>query len=177
MEIGSLTFDLALDTPSRLAPPVLDAVKSASLKDVYAASIDDKLADTAAFCEYYGVGLDISANCVVVQAKRGDKTWYAACMILATDRIDINNIVRRHLDARKVSFAAMDEATQLTNMEYGGITPIGLPEAWPLLVDTAVAHSGYVIIGSGLRSSKLAVKGSLLANLPTANVLDLAKAS
>jgi prolyl-tRNA editing enzyme YbaK/EbsC (Cys-tRNA(Pro) deacylase) len=177
MEIGSLAFDPALSVTGRLAPPVTEALRGLSTDKVFAASIDDNFADTAAFCEHYGIGLDISANCVVVEARRGDRTWYAACMILATDRADVNGVVRRHLDARKISFAPMDTATRLTQMECGGITPIGLPKDWPLLVDTGVAESDYVIIGSGLRSSKLAVPGSLLASLPAAAVLNLAKAS
>ena len=60
------------------------------------------LADTAAFCEHYDVGLDVSANCVVVEAKRADRVWHAACMVLATTRADVNGIVRKHVDARKI---------------------------------------------------------------------------
>ena len=173
MEIGSLHFDPAVNVSKLLAPPVLAALHESD--GVFAAAIDGNFADTAAFCEHYGVRQDISANCVVVEAKRGDRTWYAACMILATDRVDINNIVRRHLDARKVSFASMELATSLTKMEYGGITPIGLPPDWPLLVDSKVANTDHVIIGSGLRTSKLALRGSFLTSLPGAKVLDLAK--
>lgn len=142
--------------------------------DVFVAEIDPDLADTAAFCEHYGISLGESANCVIVQAKRGDKVWYAACMILATDRIDVNNVVRRTLDARKISFAPMDTAVSLSGMEYGGITPIGLPEDWPILVDTSVAKGAKLIVGSGLRGSKLLASGQILANLPNAQVLPIA---
>ena len=102
------------------------------------AEIDPELADTAAFCERYGVGLDVSANCVVVAGRRGGETRFAACVVLATTRADVNGVVRRRLDARKASFAAMDLAVAETGMEYGGITPIGLPAGWPLLVDARV---------------------------------------
>ncbi|GAA2213173.1 YbaK/EbsC family protein [Nonomuraea monospora] len=155
-----------------LADPVARAVPD--LEGVEVAGIDPDLADTAAFCEKYGVTLDESANCVVVAAKRGGETRYAACMVLATMRVDVNGVVRRHLDARKASFAPMAEAVELTGMEYGGITPLGLPEEWPILVDTHVAEHPKVVIGSGVRRSKLAVSGATLAGLKRAEVLSLA---
>ena len=101
------------------------------------APIDPDLADTAAFCAAYEVPLDASANCVVVAGRRGDVSTMAACMVLATDRADVNKTVRKHLDVRKISFASMDDAVAQTGMEYGGITPIGLPDGWPILVDEA----------------------------------------
>jgi prolyl-tRNA editing enzyme YbaK/EbsC (Cys-tRNA(Pro) deacylase) len=138
---------------------------------IQVAEIDPDLADTAAFCERYGVRLDESANCVVVSVRRGEQSRLAACVILASTRADVNGLVRRHLGARKATFASMDTAVAETGMEYGGITPIGLPAGWPLLVDAAVAGSPWVVIGSGLRRSKLSLAGGLLAALPTAEVL------
>jgi prolyl-tRNA editing enzyme YbaK/EbsC (Cys-tRNA(Pro) deacylase) len=93
-------------------------------------------------------------------------------MIAATTRADVNGLVRRHLDARKASFAKVDDVTAATGMEYGGITPIGLPMAWPVLVDAKVAKTDSVIIGSGIRGSKLRLPGRLLAELPNAQVLE-----
>ena len=95
-------------------------------------------------------------------------------MVLATMRADVNGVVRRHLDARKASFAPMAQAVELTGMEYGGITPVGLPDDWPILVDTAVAEHPEVIIGSGVRRSKLALSGAALASLKSAYVMSLA---
>ena len=132
---------------------------------------DDTAADTAAFCERYGVSPTESANCVVIAARRGGETSYAACMVAATTRADVNGLVRRHLDARKASFAPVEAVTAATGMEYGGITPVGLPEDWPVLVDEAVAKIGSVVIGSGIRGSKLRLPGRLLAALPGAQVL------
>ncbi|MEV1241588.1 YbaK/EbsC family protein [Nonomuraea sp. NPDC052129] len=162
----------ATDRTDLLAEPVALAVQG--LAGVEVAEIDPELADTAAFCERYGVTLDESANCVVVAAKRGGETRYAACMVLATMRVDVNGVVRRHLDARKASFAPMAEAVELTGMEYGGITPLGLPADWPILVDTKVAEHDRVVIGSGVRRSKLAVSGAALAGLKGAEILPLA---
>src|SRR3954449_4776352 len=162
----------ALDRPDLLAPPVAAALASwPRAADVQVAPIDPDLADTAAFCAAYDVGLDVSANCVVVAGKRGGDVRYAACMVLATTRADVNGVVRRHLEARKASFASMDDAVRLTGMEYGGITPIGLPAEWPVLVDAAVAAAGRVIVGSGIRGSKLELPGAALAELPGALVL------
>lgn len=156
-----------------LAPPVARAITALGLADVRVAEIDPGLADTAAFCERYGVDLEASANCVVVSGTRGEQRRLAACVVLATTRVDVNGVVRRRLDARKASFAPMDEAVAATGMEVGGITPIGLPEGWPLLVDEAVAASGDVVVGSGVRRSKLVVPGELLAALPGAEVVAL----
>ncbi|MER6947007.1 YbaK/EbsC family protein [Nonomuraea sp. NPDC005983] len=162
----------ATERADLLAEPVARAVEG--IGDVVVAEIDPELADTAAFCERYGVTLDESANCVVVAAKRGGETRYAACMVLATMRVDVNGVVRKHLDARKASFAPMAEAVELTAMEYGGITPLGLPDDWPILVDVNVAEHPRVVIGSGVRRSKLAVSGATLAGLKSAEVLSLA---
>ena len=140
--------------------------------DVQGAEIDPDLADTAAFCERYDIALGESANCVVIAGRRGELTTYAACMVLATTRADVNGVVRKLLGARKASFAPMDDAVGLTGMEYGGITPIGLPGTWPILVDAAVAEADWVVIGSGLRRSKLSLPGSALAELPNAQVVD-----
>ncbi len=112
-----------------------------------------------------------SANCVVVTGKRGGEVKFAACMVLATDRADVNGAVRRLLDVRKASFAPMAEAVELTGMEYGGITPIGLPAGWPVLVSAEVAAAGPVVSGSGLRRSKLRIDGALLGTLPGAEVV------
>jgi prolyl-tRNA editing enzyme YbaK/EbsC (Cys-tRNA(Pro) deacylase) len=175
MAIGTLDWVSALERPDLLAEPVARAtagLEGAGL--VEAAEIDPALADTAAFCERYGVRMDESANCVIVAAKRAGEVRHAACMVLATTRADVNGVVRRHLDARKISFAAQEDAVGLTGMEYGGITPLGLPDDWPVLVDEAVAVHPGVVIGSGLRRSKLALPGAVLAGLKAAQVIRLA---
>ena len=109
---------------------------------------------------------------MVVAGKREGEIRYAACMVLATTRADVNGVVRRRLDVRKASFAPMDEAVELTGMEYGGITPIGLPAGWPILVDAAVAAAAAVVIGSGIRGSKIALSGRALTALPGAVVVE-----
>ena len=149
-----------------------DAGGLGGLGGVEVAAIDPDLADTAAFCKHYGVRLEESANCVVIAAKRGGETMFAACLVTAVTRADVNGVVRRRLGARKASFAPMGDALAATGMEYGGITPIGLPPDWPVLIDGAVVRQPHVIIGSGIRGSKLRLPGALLARLPGAEVIE-----
>ena len=172
------TFDeawAAVERPELLAPPVALALQRWSAKEpvesVRLVDTDPEKADTAAFCEAYDVPAEVSANCVVVAAKRGGESTLAACVVLATTRLDVNKAVRKHLGARKASFAPMDTAVAETGMEYGGIAPIGLPDGWPLLVDEAVADTPYVLVGSGRRRGKLILPGAVLAQLPGAEVL------
>jgi prolyl-tRNA editing enzyme YbaK/EbsC (Cys-tRNA(Pro) deacylase) len=172
--LGKLVTDVALDRPDLLAEPVRAALSawSGPTAEVLVAPIDPDLADTAAFCEAYGVGLDVSANCVVVAGKREGEVRYAACLVLATTRADVNTTARRLLDVRKASFAPMAEAVELTSMEYGGITPIGLPPQWRVYVDSAVVALPAVVIGSGIRASKIVLPGTALAAMPTVQVVD-----
>ena len=156
-----------------LAPAVAAAIET--IPGARVAAIDPTLADTAAFCAAYGSPLEQSANCVVVAGKRAGDVRYAAVLVLATMRADINGVVRRYLDVRKISFAPQEDAVALTGMEFGGITPIGLPDDWPVLVDPAVVVAGEVVIGSGIRGSKLLVPAAALLKLRVAHELSLAQ--
>ncbi|MDQ2661965.1 MAG: YbaK/EbsC family protein [Actinomycetota bacterium] len=182
MRFGTLDFTPALETPRLLAAATADALRSGDAagateaSDVLVAAIDPSLADTAAFCAHYEISMSDGANCVVVQARRGERTWYAACLVRGADRLDVNGVVRRHLDARRLSFAPIEAAVELTGMEVGGITPIGLPGDWPILIDESVAEHDRLIVGSGIRGSKLLVTGAFLAGLPKAEVLQIAQA-
>jgi prolyl-tRNA editing enzyme YbaK/EbsC (Cys-tRNA(Pro) deacylase) len=172
--IGRLDVDVPAELhPDLLAPAVLAALSGwPDASSVGVTAIDPDLADTAALVEAYGVPPQVCANCVVVGGRRDGELRVAACMVLATDRADVNGVVRRALDVRKASFLAMEEAVRATGMEYGGITPVGLPAGWPVLVDAAVAATEEVVIGSGLRRSKLVLPGAALARLPGAQVVE-----
>lgn len=169
---GTLKVLDARERPDLLGEPVAKALSGLDGLPVGVVEIDPELADTAEFCDAYGSPLSASANCVVVAGKRAGELRYAAAMVLATTRADVNNVIKRRLDVRKASFAPMDEAVALTGMAYGGITPIGLPAEWPILVDAEVAAAPELVIGSGIRGSKLLVPGSLLAALPGAEVIE-----
>jgi prolyl-tRNA editing enzyme YbaK/EbsC (Cys-tRNA(Pro) deacylase) len=168
------SFEAAWPAAQRLdlvGKPVAEALRKLPDNTVLVVDTDPEKADTAEFCAAYDVPLEASANCVIVAAKRGQVTTLAACVVLATGRVDVNRTVRVALGARKASFASMETAVAETGMEYGGITPIGLPEGWPLLVDEAVVATPQVLVGSGLRRGKLIMPGSMLADLPDAKVL------
>ncbi|MFE2735534.1 YbaK/EbsC family protein [Streptomyces sp. NPDC059349] len=160
-----------------LTGPVADAVRTwrgtVPAEQLIHVDTEPAWADTATFVEHYGPELlEDSANCVVVAGKRGGETTLAACLVLSGTRVDVNGVVRRQLGARKASFAPMETATGATGMEYGGITPIGLPADWPLLVDAAVVDRPHVLIGSGTRRGKLIVPGKAFLDLPGAVVLE-----
>ncbi len=135
--------------------------------------IDPAFADTAAYCERYGVPLERAANTLIVVAKKEPRR-YAACVVLATTRLDVNRAVRRLLDSSRVSFASADETRTLTGMLLGGVTVFALPDDLPIYVDDQVLAHDWVILGSGSRSSKVRVSPEALRRLPRATVVPLA---
>lgn len=170
---GNLDWRPLLDALDLVATSVADAARAGALPSARVAPIDPTLADTEAFCSAYDVALEASANCIVVQARRGETTTMAAVMVLATDRADINKTARKHLGARKITFAAHADTEAATGMQSGGITPVGLPTDWPVVVDQHVVDAGPVVIGGGMRGSKILVPGAELAALPNAEMLAL----
>jgi prolyl-tRNA editing enzyme YbaK/EbsC (Cys-tRNA(Pro) deacylase) len=171
--LGRLETVPALDRPDLLADAVLAALKDwAHAGEVGVVEIDPAVADTAAMSEAYDLGLDTGANCVVVGGRRDGEERVAACLVRADTRADVNNVVKRTLDVRKASFLSMDRAVEESGMEYGGITPVGLPKGWRLLVDPRVLDMDVALIGSGVRRSKLLIPGRLTADLPNAEIID-----
>ncbi|ACQ80542.1 YbaK/prolyl-tRNA synthetase associated region [Beutenbergia cavernae DSM 12333] len=175
--LGTLAWEPALGRADLLAVPVRDALEQwatteAGVADaVLVAPIDPVHADTAAMTAAYGLELEASGNCVLVAGRRGGDERLAAAIVRATTRADVNNVIRRLLDVRKASFLATERAVADSGMEYGGITPLGLPESYRVLLDARVAV-GPVIVGSGLRTSKLLLPGELLAAWSRAEVVD-----
>jgi prolyl-tRNA editing enzyme YbaK/EbsC (Cys-tRNA(Pro) deacylase) len=171
--LGRLSAVPVLDRLDLVADVVAKALQRWPYADqVGVVEIEPELADTAAMTDAYDVPLTSSANCVVVSGKRAGEERVAACLVRADTRADVNNVVKRALDVRKASFHPMDRAVAETGMEYGGITPVGLPDGVRLLVDRAVLDIEAMIIGSGVRRSKLLMPGRLAAELPGATVLD-----
>jgi prolyl-tRNA editing enzyme YbaK/EbsC (Cys-tRNA(Pro) deacylase) len=132
---------------------------------------DPALADTAAFCEHYGYPPSRSANTIVVASKKDPKR-YAACVVLATTRLDVNGVVRRRLEVNKASFASADETMALTGMAIGGVTALALPAGLPLWVDAQVMAHPSVILGGGSRSLKIDVTPEVFGRLPHSEVVD-----
>lgn len=135
---------------------------------------DPDLADTAAFCEAYGYALDDSANTIVVMGK-SDPAVFAACVVLATTRLDVNKAVRKRLGTRKASFASAELTRDITGMSIGGVTPIGLPSDLPLWVDARVMERGRVILGGGSRDRKVLAPPAILTALGAEVIEGLAR--
>jgi prolyl-tRNA editing enzyme YbaK/EbsC (Cys-tRNA(Pro) deacylase) len=135
---------------------------------------DPALADTAQFCEAYGYALEDSVNTIVVVGK-SDPPAYAACVVLATTRLDVNKVVKKRLGVRGASFARGDDIERLTGMAIGGVTPFGLPSDLPLWVDSRVMERTRIILGGGSRDRKVLVPPEALAALGAVVVEGLAK--
>ena len=132
---------------------------------------DPDLADTAAFCAHYGWSPEISANTILVASKKGEKR-YAACVVTATTRLDVNRTVKRLMGVSKASFASAEETRDVTGMMIGGVTPLALPEDVPIYVDQRVMDQPEVILGGGSRSMKVKVSPHVFDHLPAATVID-----
>ena len=133
--------------------------------------VDPDFADTASFCKKYGFGMDKSGNTIILASKRGEKK-YSACIVLGTDRLDVNKKVRSLMEVSRLSFANADETMHLTGMMIGGVTPFALPESLPIYVDAMIMDLEYVILGGGSRSGKLKIAPSALLNIPSASVIE-----
>ncbi len=132
---------------------------------------DPELADTAAFCAAYGFAMEDSANTIVVVGK-SNPPLFAACVVLATHRLDVNRVVKQRLGTRKASFASQDETRALTGMAIGGVTVFGLPDGLPVWVDAAVMARERIVLGGGSRSWKVIAPPSILLTLPGVEVVE-----
>jgi prolyl-tRNA editing enzyme YbaK/EbsC (Cys-tRNA(Pro) deacylase) len=171
-----LHFEPAINRPDLVPESIIELLKnwtgSTPVKEIWAAPINPDFADSAKFCEHYEVDPAAGANCVIVEAVRGAKRTLAACLVPVNCRIDVNKTARKTLDARRVSFAPLEEVLEATKMEYGGVTPIGLPEDYPILIDSRIAALDRLIIGGGYRKSKISIPGKALTELPNAKVVE-----
>lgn len=171
--MGTLTTVPALDRLDLVGGSVAALLSGwEHAAEVGVVEIDPALADTAATVEVYGVPWEAGANCVVVMGKRDGEERVAACVVRGDTRADVNNRIKRLLDVRKCSFLDHDRAVTETGMEYGGITPVGTPSDWRLLIDARVTATETVLIGSGIRGSKLILPGRLVGELPGAEVIE-----
>lgn len=171
-----LQFTPAIDRPDLLPASINDLLKNwpgtISVAEILVTPIDPDFAGSSEFCEKYGVDPKDGANCVIVEAVRGSSRTFAACLVPVNCRADLNNVARKTLNAKRVSFAPLDEVLAATGMEYGGITPIGLPAEYKILIDSRIAVMDRLIVGGGYRRSKLSVPGKALAELANATVVE-----
>ncbi len=152
-------------------PASVRAAMEASGCDYEIMVCDPELADTAVFCAHYGHAMEDSANAILVKSKTGEEK-FAACVLLATTRLDVNKVVRKKLGARKVSFADPQDTRRITGMELGGVTPPGLPADLPLWVDARVMTRPFVILGAGTRAAKIKVSPDYFLTLPQTEVVE-----
>lgn len=170
--LGELQVLSAAGQPGLLAPPVAEALQDWEHADaVGVVQIDPDVSDTAAMMDRYRLPMAVSANCVVVSGRREGEERVAACVVRADTRADVNRTVKRLLDVRKASFMPTERAVTESGMEYGAITPLGLPAGWRLLVDERVTRMETAVLGAGVRSGKLVLPGDLVARMPRAEVV------
>ena len=157
------------ERPDLLAAPVLAALMYVPEALVF--EIDPAIADTAALMAAYDLPAEPMGNAVLVVGRRDGVERGCCAVVLANRRVDVNTVVRQQLDVRKASFAAMDQAVETSGMEYGAITPIGLGPQWPVFLDETVSDSQWLVVGSGVRRSKLVIHGASLLGLPGARLV------
>jgi len=175
MLIGKLDFLPILQHPELLSQPTaayLFGLPGDVTADVGVAKINPGYADGNELCKQYDTDPQMCGNCIIVEAKRGEKLWFVACLVPLNNKMDLNGFVRRQLHARRVSLAPKAATIELSGMEYGSINPTGLPAEWSILIDARLANADLVITGSGLVASKLLLPGKLLAQLPNATVVE-----
>jgi len=164
----SLTLIPFKERPDLIAAPVFEVLSSESSavnsSEMLITEIDPAFKGGHEFCSNYGVDPQNGANCVILEAKRGDRAWYVAALIPVGARMDIGGAVRRSVNARKLGVAPLHAVLAATNMEYGSITAIGLPADWTVLVDNRVAAREFVFLGSGKAKSKLRVPGAFFVS-------------
>jgi len=162
--------DLANNPPDDAAAKVLATLQSLSIEHEVM-DCDPELADTAVFCEHYNIPPEVSAN-VIIAAGKSDPRQYAACVLLATTRLDVNKCVRKKMGVKKCSFASADETKDLTGMEIGGVTALGLPESLPLWIDSKVMQCDYIILGGGSRSIKIKISPVVFDHTPNTEIIE-----
>ncbi|KND57377.1 hypothetical protein BSCH_00476c [Candidatus Paraburkholderia schumanniana] len=163
---------MSADEISADLPPSMLATMNGS--DIVVFRVPDDASDTTACSERYGIDLQDCANTIVVRYKKDGGEQYAAIVTLASRRLDVNSAVRRELGAKRISFASREVATELSGMEYGGITTFGVPHSWSVLVEAAVMERERIVMGAGIREAKLLLSPQRLLDLPNATVAALA---
>jgi len=178
LNLGTVTWEPALQHPDLLGTAVnsrlheWEAASPDLAAQVMVCAIDPEFSDTAAMSERYNIPMHDSVNCVLVAGKREGVERTAAVAVRADTRADINGAIKKMLDVRKASFLPMDRAVAESGMEYGGITPVGLPAGWRFVVDASINTDDWIVIGSGVRPSKIAIPGRVLVELAAAEVVE-----
>lgn len=150
-----LEFVSVASHPEYVAPKMLSFLKSHELTDkIQVAQIDPQYADGEKLSETYGVDINQELNCLAFAGKRDGQIRYAAVVVLYGKRVNSGAVLKHAMDATKPSFANLDDVIAMTCMEFGSITPVGLPDDWQVLIDSSVKELDEVIIGGGRVDAK-----------------------
>lgn len=153
-----------------LDPKVLNTLQTHRL-EFKVFECDPKLADTAAFCERYGFTHEQSANTILVASRKVEPVKYAACVVLADSRLDVNKKVCELLVVKRASFADSETTQKLTGMMIGGVTAIGIADL-PIYIDSRVMQQPEVILGGGNRSSKVILDPQEFNKIPNVQIVE-----
>ncbi|RSX53169.1 YbaK/prolyl-tRNA synthetase associated region [Bifidobacterium goeldii] len=159
---------------SLLAKPVFDALNAliaagAPEHQILGVTINsDEESDTDLWCPRYGIPFENTGNVVITHTHKTRKAppQFAAALVTGDTHADLNGVVKHTLEVSKVSFAPIDAAVAATGMESDGMSPIGLPADWPLLIDQHILSIPRLYLGSGIRQSKLVIDGALFDRIP-----------
>lgn len=169
----SLQFGPIEDKPNLVSDSVFDLAKSLTKnRRPFVAEIDPQFMGGKELCEHYGLNPSEGANCVIVEIIKPESASFAAIVVPVGYRADLNNLVKKHFSAKRISLAPLEKVLEATKMEYGSITPFGLPESWKILIDNLLTNKEKIIVGGGRQISKLLLPVSTLLSLPNAEVIE-----
>lgn len=161
MKSNRLTFQSVLNHPELVSPSIFSLAQKMNNSEIMVAEIDPAYMGGKELCEHYGVNPNEGANCVIVEAVYADHTNKVAVIVPVGYRADLNGLVRKHLGAKKISLANLETVLAETGMEYGSITPFGLPESYKILVDSRFMEKEKIVVGGGKQISKLLLPTSV----------------
>ncbi len=151
-----------------------------TVKEIYNSNLDqleafeckDEFSDTQSFCDHYGYKIEDSCNAILIKSKKPEE-FYSLFCVLGSNRLDVNHKAKSIMRARKVSFASKEEAEEITNQIYGGISPLGLVPEIKIYIDKQVLEREKIFIGAGNRVSKFFLTPESLVELTKGKVEDL----
>ncbi len=151
-----------------------------TVKEIYNSNSDklevfeckDEFSDTQSFCDHYGYKIENSCNAILIKSKKPEE-FYSLFCVLGSNRLDVNHKAKSIMEARKVSFASKEEAEEITNQIYGGISPLGLASEIKIYIDKQVLEREKIFIGAGNRVSKFFLSPESLVELTKGKIEDL----
>lgn len=171
-----LSFSPVIDRKDLVPVTVFNAINRwkgpQDKSEFLVAEIDPEFAGGVEVCAKYNIDPKMGANCLVVEGKKGNNSIIAVCLVPVGYRYDMSGVVRKKLNVRQVSVASLELVLLETQMELGSITPIGMPENWQIFIDPLVINPERIIIGGGLKKSKLSIPSNALLHLPNAEILE-----